>query len=237
MLRTAISRFIAVSSLLLGIFNPGWTQDFTPFSNKDDVRQYVHLPKGSNVSFLRRPKGYTYTYNAPAKNFEEPIHIEYKAKDGTKRPDILVWADEIQWHDDVKSGTASGRIVVDDQREYRVETTYVEYKQLTRQLYCPRKTKIIQKNPDGSTSHITAESVLVDFDENGIRSAKFDRIIDMEGQIPQDQDNPFKLNKGNSKSKNKTSSSSTTKDRTKDSADRFVSMQEHKAKKMEGVAE
>lgn len=237
MLKTAFQRIILVSALLLGLFDTGWTQDFNPFSNKDDIRQNVTLPKGSNISWQRRPKGNTYTYNAPAKNFEEPIHIKFKAKDGSKRPDILVWADEIQWHDDVKSGTASGRIVVDDQREYRVETTYVEYNQLTRQLYCPRKTKIIQKNPDGSTSHMTAESVLLDFDENGIRSAKFDRIQEMEVQIPQDQDNPFKLNKESNRSKNKTSTPSPGKAKTKDTADRFVSMQEHKAKKMEGVAE
>jgi hypothetical protein len=233
-LTTAIRYLLFIGVCLFGLLGSGSAQEFNPFSNREDIRKNVTLPKGSNVSWLRRTKGNTYTYNAPAKNFEDPIHIKFESKDGTKRPDILVWADEIQWHDDVKSGTASGRIVVDDQKEYRVETTYVEYNQLTRQLYCPRKTKIIQKNLDGTTSHMTANSVLLDFDANGIRSAKFDSIQEMNMQVPEGENNPFKLDKGTKKSQNKTS---TSKDKTKETADKVVSMQERKVKKMEGVAE
>ncbi len=235
MLKTAFPSLILLGLMCWLVPDSVSAQDFNPFSGKEDIKKNVTLPKGSNISWQRREKGNTYTYNAPKESLKDPIHIKFKSKDGTSRPDILVWADEIQWHDDVKSGTASGRIVVDDQKQYRVETTYVEYNQLTRQLYCPRTTKIIEKTPDGSPSHMTAESVLLEFDENGIRSAKFDRIQEMDMQVPENEKNPFKVDKGTSRSKSKTSTSSINKAKT--SADNVVSMQERKVKKMEGVAE
>lgn len=235
---TAFPRLILAAALLSWGLAYGWSQEFNPFSSKDDVKKYVQPPKGCGLSILGSSgQGKTYIYKAPRDNFKEPIRIKFDpAKDGTKRPDILVWADEIQWHDDVKSGTASGRIVVDDQKDYRVETTYVEYSQLARQLHCPRQTKIIQKNTDGTTSHMTASSVLVDFDPNGgIRSVKFDSIQEMNVEVSQDGNNPFKVDKSSSKPKSK--SSATKKSGSTESAEKVISMDERKMKKMEGVAE
>ncbi|GMV65135.1 MAG: hypothetical protein AMXMBFR75_09360 [Candidatus Hinthialibacteria bacterium] len=213
---------------------PLWAQSSSsnPFGSKDDVLRYIKTPKGCNITIER---GRNIHYTAPAKNFEEPIRIQFQEKNGVKRPDILVWADEIHWHADVKSGTASGRIVVDDQREYRVETTYVEYNHLTQQIYCPRRTKIIQKNPDGYTSKMTAESALLDFDESGIRTAKFDRVIEMDMVIPQDGTSPFKTDKPKSNSKSKEKSQSASK--SKETAEKVISMEDRKIKKMEGIAE
>jgi hypothetical protein len=223
-------RKLLPASILLFIVTTAHGQSTSLFGGKDDVLRYIKTPKGCNLTIER---GRNIKYTAPAKNFEEPIRIQFEEKNGTKRPDILVWADEINWHADVRSGTASGRIVVDDQKEYRVETTYVEYNHLTRQIYCPRRTKIIQKQPDGYTSHMTAESALLDFDDTGIKTAKFDRVLEMDYSLPTDGSNPFKVDKGKTKPKPKTE----TKSSTQETAEKVISMEDRKLKRMEGIAE
>lgn len=148
-------------------------------------------PAGCSLRYVR--DGNHFRYTAPAKNFEEPIRIKFAQKASQKpRPDIMVWADEINWHPDVKSGTATGRIIVDDQAEYRIETTYVEYSQTTGQIYCPRKTTIIQRTADGNANKMVAESAILTYDENGISSARFDRLIEMTTFIPKGSANPLK---------------------------------------------
>jgi hypothetical protein len=213
--------------LLGGLFLGGaagtQAQTFMPFGGAKANLQNVRPPKGCNLQILDHGKLMRYT--APAKNFEEPIHIEYSQEAGQpKRPDVLVWADEIRWHNDIQTATASGRIVVDDQAEYRVETTYVEYNHIKGQIFCPRKTKIIQKTPEGYANEMLAESAVLDFDQTGIKSAKFDRVLSMNVVLPRDQ---MSKSKGGAA---KTSPDDTApKTKKKDpSAEKMVSMEQGK---------
>lgn len=189
MFRFRWSIVCVVSTLSFLVTPTGWAQDLGLFGGKKADLSNVTTPPGCGFEVLDRMTHIIYT--AP-KNFEEPIRILFKDTGGPKKPDILVWADEIHWHSDVQSGTAAGRIIVDDQSEYRVETTYVEYNHLTGQLFCPRKTKIIQKTPEGYENHMVSESALLNFEggaegSTGIKSAKFDRVLSMDVVIPKNK--------------------------------------------------
>ncbi|MCG3197519.1 MAG: hypothetical protein HUU16_19780 [Candidatus Omnitrophica bacterium] len=188
-------KHLPIAALVVGLLacetSPLLAQAPNIFGGDGGSIEKVIPPAGCSLRYVR--DGNHFRYTAPAKNFEEPIRIKFAQKAGQKpRPDIMVWADEINWHPDVKSGTATGRIIVDDQAEYRIETTYVEYNQNTGQIYCPRKTTIIQRTADGNSNKMVAESAILTYDENGISSARFDRLIEMTTFVPKGSANPLK---------------------------------------------
>lgn len=151
-------------------------------------------PKGSNFNFaLDAQRNPHYTYEGP-ENFKDPIRIWFKEEDKynpNRKPDLYVWADEIHWHAGIQSGTAAGRIIVDNSTEYRIETTYVEYDHKTKQIYCPRQVKIVQRL-EGPDNVIVAESALVTLDEKGIKSARFDGFLETDVRPVDNAPNPFK---------------------------------------------
>ena len=154
-------------------------------------------PKGSNFNFyLDAQRNPHYTYEGP-ENFKDPIRIWFKQEDKynpKRKPDLYVWADEIHWHAGIQSGTAAGRIIVDNSTEYRIETTYVEYDHKTKQIYCPRQVKIVQRLP-GPDNVIVAESALITLDEKGIKSARFDGFLETDIRPTDHAPNPFKREK------------------------------------------
>jgi hypothetical protein len=142
--------------------------------------EYVQLPKGSSISYSREGDVERWEYTAPS-NFEDPIKIWFEPineESEKKEADVLVWADVIHWNDAVQSATASGRIIVDDRKEYRIETTYVKYDHGLQQIFCPRRVKIIQKAPGRPDNLMVATSAIVTLDEDGIKSARFDELVE-----------------------------------------------------------
>lgn len=179
---------------------PAWTQSSGGIpgfggSSRGNPIQNLIPPKGSNFNFyLDSQRNPHYTYEGP-ENFKDPIRIWFKEEDKytpNRKPDLYVWADEIHWHAGIQSGTAAGRIIVDNSTEYRIETTYVEYDHKTRQIYCPRQVKIIQRLPQGPDNVIVAESALVTLDEKGIKSARFDGFLETDIRPTDQAPNPFK---------------------------------------------
>jgi len=168
---------LMVGVVLIGLFSG--TIALAARKLQGSAIQYVEPPKGSSLRYVRDGKRWEYT--APA-NFEDPIKICFEpvGEEASNRPpDVLVWADVINWNDTTQSATASGRIIVDDQKEYRIETTYVEYNHISQQIYCPNKVKVIQRIPDSQASNLmVATSAIVTLDDNGIREAKFDKLLE-----------------------------------------------------------
>ena len=200
MVKRSIFLFSMCAVMVCGSI-PVWSQNSGGFpfgggGGGDNPIQNVVPPPGSSFNFsIDANRSVNYTYEGPEK-FDQPIRIWFKAEDRydpKRKPDLYVWADEIHWHSGIQSGTAAGRVIVDNSTEYRIETTYVEYDHKIRQIYCPRQVKIIQRLPDGPDNLIVAESALVTLDENGIKSARVDRFLDTEFR-PTDQvpTNPFK---------------------------------------------
>ncbi len=198
MYRSIILVSIFVAALSFGT-GTGWSQDsggFPSFGGGGGGNPIQNLvpPKGSNFNFvLDAQRNPHYTYEGP-ENFKDPVRIWFKEEDKydpKRKPDLYVWADEIHWHAGIQSGTAAGRIIVDNSTEYRIETTYVEYDHKTKQIYCPRQVKIIQRLP-GPDNVIVAESALVTLDEKGIKSARFDGFLETDIRPTDDAPNPFK---------------------------------------------
>jgi hypothetical protein len=169
-------------------------------------------PKGSSISYKREGDVQRWEYTAPS-NFEDPIKIFFEpidAESENKKADVLVWADVIHWNDATQSATASGRIIVDDRKEYRIETTYVKYDQDLLQIFCPRRVKIIQRAPGKPDNLMVATSALVTLSEDGgIKSMRFDELIEMR-YVFNKKTSPFKnkSKKSGGGAKNNASSSS-----------------------------
>ena len=148
------------------------------FTGKHDSIEQVDLPDGFSLRVERQTH---FIYTAPKDFKNNPIHLIFKKKPGKpKRPDVLVWADEIHWYKDIQEGTASGRIIVDDQREYRIETTYVDFNRKTGQIYCPRRTKVIWRSETGPDSYMTAGKVTLTYDDEGVKTVNFVNIEESE---------------------------------------------------------
>jgi lipopolysaccharide assembly outer membrane protein LptD (OstA) len=212
-----------LSIVLASACGSAFALDSGLFGGKMGGIKNVTAPKGCKLGIL--DKGATYNYTAPAKNFEEPIHLQMEEKNGIQVPDILVWADQIRWHNDVQSGTASGRIIVDDQKDYRVETTYVEYNQNTGQVYCPRKTKVILRK-EGYDSHIIADSAILNLDNDGFQSVSFGPIEEMKGVVPKNEKSTFKRDKD--KTKGKETKEDPKKKTTQGAGSKIISMKDNR---------
>jgi formylglycine-generating enzyme required for sulfatase activity/beta-lactamase regulating signal transducer with metallopeptidase domain len=120
---------------------------------------------------LRITKGGHYEFSRA--NAEGPIHIHLNEIPGlSDRPDLLLWADEIRWHKEIESGTATGNIAIDDQLRYRVETTDIEYDQSKGGFFFPHEARIIQRMPGGATNELKVQSATVTFSATGILSIK-----------------------------------------------------------------
>jgi lipopolysaccharide assembly outer membrane protein LptD (OstA) len=192
-------RLLFTSAIVASLLLVAGVRESSAFLKGDQksVIENVEPPAGSSVSYFRDANdGLHYEYTAP-ENFEEPIKIKFEGDNA--RPDIYVWADVIHWNDVTQSATASGRIIVDDRQEYRIETTYVEYNHALQQVYCPKKVKVIQKLPGAKQNMITATSAILTLDDKGIRSAKFEKIIDSQYSFDKEKNPLGKQSKGEAK--------------------------------------
>ena len=174
-------KFVLVVGLTVILVSeiPTWSQ---PKDLGGSAIEHVEPPKGSTLRFWRDNAGSEhYEYLAPPNFNENPIHIYFEQTDPNvknPKPDVYVWADVIHWNNSTQSATATGRIVVDS-KDYRIETSYAEYNHITRQIYCPKRVVIIQKAPNGRNSRMEAESAVLKLDDDGIKDAKFDKIVKM----------------------------------------------------------
>lgn len=167
---------LIVGGILLAQFST-WSQ---PGDLGGSAIEHVEPPKGSTLRFWRTDDGSEhYEYLAPPDFNENPINIYFENADPNvknPKPDVYVWADVIHWNNTTQSATATGRIVVES-KDYRIESSYAEYNHITRQIYCPKRVVIIQKAPNGKNSRMEAESAVLKLDDDGIREAKFDKLL------------------------------------------------------------
>jgi len=184
-----IVEFILVVGLAVVLVSkiPVWSQ---PKELGGSAIEHVEPPKGSTLRFMRDDAGGEhYEYLAPPDFNENPIHIFFEQTDPNvenPKPDVYVWADVIHWNNTTQSATATGRIVVESEK-YRIESSYAEYNHVTRQIYCPKRVVIIQKSPTGKNSRMEAESAVLKLDDDGIKEAKFDKLLKTRYYIDRDK--------------------------------------------------